>query len=140
MKINQLITRIDKGKNKMNIEIIDINNNIQKYNKKPSDDEITIIYKILEVYNAKKVFGGYFVENNKNKCKIIYEDKEYKLEQYFELKNNKNKDTLEIKLKGIKNVTDMRGMFTRCSTLLSVPDISNWNTSNVTNMSGMFND
>ena len=29
-------------------------------------------------------------------------------------------------------------MFSKCSSLLSLPDISNWNTNNVTNMSRMF--
>ena len=29
------------------------------------------------------------------------------------------------------NVTDMNGMFSRCSSLKSLPDISKWNTNNV---------
>ena len=29
-------------------------------------------------------------------------------------------------------------MFSECSSLTSLPDISKWNTNNVTNMSGMF--
>ena len=39
------------------------------------------------------------------------------------------------------NVTDMRNNFCHCSSLLSLlslPDISIWNTTNVTEMSGMF--
>ena len=36
------------------------------------------------------------------------------------------------------NVTDMSGMFYNCSSLLSLPDISKWNTNNVTDMSWMF--
>ena len=32
----------------------------------------------------------------------------------------------------------MRGMFDNCSSLLSLPDISKWNTSNVKYMSHMF--
>ena len=32
----------------------------------------------------------------------------------------------------------MRDMFCECSSLKSLPDISNWNTVNVTNMSDMF--
>ena len=31
-------------------------------------------------------------------------------------------------------------MFADCSSLESLPDISNWNTSNVTDMEGMFED
>ena len=33
---------------------------------------------------------------------------------------------------------DMRGMFSGCNSLISLPDISKWNTSNVNDMSGMF--
>ena len=32
----------------------------------------------------------------------------------------------------------MSGMFYQCSSLTSLPNISNWNTNNVTNMNGMF--
>ena len=37
------------------------------------------------------------------------------------------------------NVTDMSGMFTGCSLLISLPDISKWDTKNVKYMSCMFN-
>ena len=43
-----------------------------------------------------------------------------------------------IKLKGIKNITDMSYMFYECSKLSSLPDISKWNTSNVKDMSYIF--
>ena len=36
------------------------------------------------------------------------------------------------------NVTDISSMFSRCAKLISLPDISKWNTSNVTNMNGIF--
>lgn len=36
------------------------------------------------------------------------------------------------------NVTDMGGMFNGCYSLTTIGDLSNWNTSNVTNMSGLF--
>ena len=32
----------------------------------------------------------------------------------------------------------MRSMFNNCSSLTSLPDISNWNTTNVTNMNSIF--
>ena len=37
-----------------------------------------------------------------------------------------------------KNVTDMSDMFYNCTSLESLPDISKWDTQNVTNMSNMF--
>ena len=36
------------------------------------------------------------------------------------------------------NVTDMREMFSGCKSLSSLPEISKWNTKNVKNMSYMF--
>ena len=33
----------------------------------------------------------------------------------------------------------MSGIFSRCTSLISLPDLSNWNTSNVTSMICMFN-
>ena len=47
-------------------------------------------------------------------------------------------DKLKIKLKEIKTITDMSYMFCGCSSLISIPDISNWNTSKVENMSFLF--
>ena len=35
-------------------------------------------------------------------------------------------------------ITNMREMFSFCNSLISLPDISKWNTSNVYNMNGMF--
>ena len=32
--------------------------------------------------NIIKIFGRYFVKQNGNKCKIIYNDKKYKLKEY----------------------------------------------------------
>ena len=36
------------------------------------------------------------------------------------------------------NVTNMEGMFSNCSSLKSLPDISEWNTANGTNMNFIF--
>ena len=49
-----------------------------------------------------------------------------------------NQYELKIKLKGINYVTDMSCMFAGCSSLISLPDISKWDTSNVNDMNYMF--
>jgi hypothetical protein len=55
-------------------------------------DEITIIYKI-DKNDLIKIFDSHFVNNNKNNCKIIFEDKKYELQKYFNVKNyNKKKE------------------------------------------------
>ena len=152
-------------------KIIRCNNIIEKYNnilniyKKMNHDEINLIYNIKglkELY----LFGSNFVSKNKNNLKLIIDGKEQDIIYKYNIENNNNKDILEIKLKGITNVTYMNNMFQlcnslsplsdltkwntshvykmgylfcNCNSLLSLPDISNWNTSNVTYMSNIFN-
>ena len=82
-----------------------------------------------------KLFGEKFIENNKNNCKIIIDNKEQDLIEY--LKINKNEKILKIKLKEIKTITNMSYMLDGCNSVTSLPDISNWNTNNVTNMTCM---
>ena len=143
--INKAIKNIIKIYNKIiinnNINLINNENKIIKdqenNNNKDNNDIITIIYKIEKKVIEVRLFGQNFIKNNKDKCKYIYEDKEYELEENFKL-SNYDKDKLEIKLKGINNITDMSYMFSWCLSLSSLPDISKWNTSNVTNMSFMF--
>ena len=100
--------------------------------------EINIIYDISEnrMYDIweipfslwiKKeninIFGEKFIKNNRNNCKMIIDNKEYNIEEKFEITNNNN-DILNIKLKGIENIIDMSNMFNGCKNLLSLPDIS----------------
>ena len=104
------------------------------------NNEINIEYNI-ENENDIHIFGKKFVENNKDKCKIIFENKEYELNEYFKIKNytNNKLNKLEIKLKYFNNITDMNCIFHHCKSLSSLPDISKWNTNKITNMSDMFN-
>ena len=90
--------------------------------------------------NSIRIFGKKFIENNIQKCKIIYNDKIYELSEYFDDINlhYNNKDEFKFILKGINNITDMSYMFEGCKLLYSLPDISNIDTSNVTNMKYMF--
>ena len=90
-----------------------------------------------EVGDEISIFGSEFVKNNKNKCKMIIDNKKHKITEKYKIKNYNN-NKLNIKLKGINNVTDMSYMFNYCRSLSSLPDISNWNTNNVTNMSYIF--
>ena len=87
-----------------------------------------------------RIFGEIFVENNKDNCKIIYKGQEYEIEEFFKNidGNYNNKDLFNINLKINKNITDMSYMFDGCESLISLPDLSKWNTSNVVNMSGVF--
>ena len=99
--------------------------------------EINIIYNIIEDEGNINIFGSEFVKNNKNIYKMIIDDKEYEITEEYNAKS-KVINKLNIKLKGINNITNMNDMFNGCSRLLSLPDISKWNTINATNMSHMF--
>ena len=101
-------------------------------------DEINILYKIDK--EEIKLFGKKFVENNKNNCSIIIDGIEQELVEDYKFENfeKKGKDILEIKLKGISNITNLNYMFWECDSLISFPDISNLDTSKVTNMNHIF--
>ena len=99
---------------------------------------IIINYNISENESKIKLFGNKFVMNNKNNCHIIYEDNNYNLMEYLELKNIGKKQTLEIKLIGMNNIIDASYMFSGCKSLNSLPDITKWNANNVKNISFMF--
>jgi surface protein len=109
-----------------------------------NSDTITIKYKIVDIKDTKKIqlFGELFVETNKNICKIIVKGKVSDLTTYIDVeKDQLNDDILEIKLKGIKNITNMSHIFYAGYgdiPLFSLPDFSKWNTQNVINMSNMF--
>jgi len=100
--------------------------------------EINIIYQINKKNKEDiNIFGKKFVENNKNICRMIIDNKEYEICQKYNIKGY-NKNKLEIKLKGIDNINNISYMFDCCSSLSSLSDISKWNTINVKDMSFMF--
>ena len=65
---------------------------------------------------------------------MIIDSKEYEITDKYNIENYNN-NKLNIKF---NNVTDMSYMFSRCSSLSSLSDISKWNTKNFTNISGIF--
>ena len=82
---------INEIKNINNIKNINykIDNILNIYNKmnKININEITMIYNINNE-NKIKILGNTFIKNNKDKCKIIYENKEYDLIEEFNINNN----------------------------------------------------
>ena len=100
-------------------------------------NEIDLVYNIPNNKNKVQIFGSNFIKNNKDLCKIIYENKEYDLTEYFDCKNT-NDNLLKIKLKGINNVTILNSMFSFCSELSDLSDFSNWDTTFVLSMRELF--
>jgi len=85
--------------------------------------------------NKIKLFDKIFVENNKNNCILIINDKIKDLCEYYELKENKN---ITIKLIEKNEIRDMSYMFYECASLLSIVNFSKWKTNNINNASYMF--
>ena len=152
---NKLIGDKDEKKNEnefRNIRAIEIKENFQKdehFNKlNNSENEIIIRYKKNYYKNALKIFDSEFVKNNKKHCKIIIDNIEEDLVDtlqlnyiYYDMHNRElTNKYIEIKLKGIENVTDMSYMFYKCTNLLSVSNISDLDTSKVKKMSCLFYD
>ena len=100
-----------------------------------NNDEIVLKYVYKINCKIKMLFGKKFVKNNIDKCKIIFNGDEIELCCDLETIDN---NEIEIKLKGISNITDMSYMFAGCMLISSLTDISKWNTQNVTNMSHLF--
>ena len=99
--------------------------------------EINIMYKVDK--NEIRLFGNDFVQRYKNICKIIINGKEEELREFKTFSRfGKKIKQYEIKLHGIQNIDNLNHMFYSCESLLSLPDISKWNTSNITDMSYMF--
>ena len=67
----------------------------------------------------------------------MYENKEYELKEKMKIEN-RNNEKIEIKLKGIINITNMSYLFAECKNLIELPNIHLINTEFITNMSYMF--
>ena len=147
------ICKIDENENNNSENVKEI---INKKNNKDDlinedIDQIIIQYKIEDIEYSKniRIFGDNFVENNKDKCKIIIKGNEFELSTHINInKKQLNNKILELKLKGIQRIIDMSSMFKAIIRmhpyeyeyipLSSLPDISKWNTKNITDMSSIF--
>ena len=102
--------------------------------KEEASDEIEIIYNPKNS-NEKilKILGEIFVKNNLDKCKILYKEKQFELKENFN-DINKNYDInkiIKIKLIGVNNIINASFMFYKCASLISITDISKWDTSKI---------
>ncbi len=98
----------------INENLIDnkISNILLLYNMLFKNKDNIIKYEIKEGEDKVKIFGKKFIENNNDKCKIICNEKEYDLIEYFDVTNIKNgNNILEIELKINKALKDMSYMF-----------------------------
>ena len=82
-------------------------------------------------FNSKRtrIFGKEFVQNNKEKCKMIYKDIEKELKEYYQ--EFDNKDLIKFKLKFINNTINMSCMFKECENIESIKFEENNNEINI---------
>ena len=103
-------------------------------------NNMTIIYNIKENDSEIQLFGENFVNTNQDKCYLLIDGKQIKLCSKFNINKKIEKDTLEIKLIEISKIINMSYMFNKCSSLISILDISKWDTKKVHDMDSMFNE
>ena len=94
---------------------------------------------IIDIYiNDKKIDFNFFYEHTESKeikVKYIFKKKIANMELLF---CNTDLKSIDFSSFDSSNVTDVGGLFWRCYSLESI-NLSSFNTSNVTDMSGMFN-
>ena len=124
------LSKEDKIYDNNNVEAISYNlfNNFK--------NKMTIKYQINNEENIR-IFGTRFVKNNKGNCLLYINNEKKELTEILNI-NNKNGNELEIKLEEIKPINNMSYIFYECSSLIDLPDISNWISIKVNNMSNMF--
>jgi len=131
-------------KDKLNKEEIDEITIIYDYNKSEGikiDDDVRENFKkeLGETISREKLFGEIYVNNNKNKCRIIINGEEQEICSYLpNYHKYLDKGKLILKLIANKNITDMSYMFSGCLSLILLPNISKIYLNNVTNIKGMF--
>ena len=147
-KIMQITNNIDSNEVIIRYKILnDINNQMSDYpNSFISNNPMQAIGPMnmgmqnnpMQNMGMKEVsiFGKRFIDNDEKNCEFIYEGKKYNLKENIYVSNNI--DMIEIRLIGINNITNICGMFEKCSSLVSITGISKIKTSKITNMSSLF--
>ena len=125
----------------VNKNIIDKVNKEDKINKIPSSEnsnEINIIYKLNKEYEIQ-IFSNTFVNKYEYKCNLIIDNNKVDLCSRLKLnENQKKKETIQVKLINIQNITNMQSMFHGCCSLFSLPDLYKLDTKKIKDMSYMF--
>ena len=99
-------------------------------------NKMTIIFNNIDNQKYIRILGEPFFKKNKNNIKVIVNDIE--LSEVEQTINTGFKRELIIILLEINTITDLSFMFYQCSSLVALPDISNWNMTKVKKMSYMF--
>ena len=99
-------------------------------------NEFLLTYKINESDKKIRFIGHNFYEINNQNCKMIIDDKELNLLEFYE--DNKKNNYLNVTLLIKKDVLNFSYMFSDCSCLISFKCLSKLEINNITNTSYMF--
>ncbi len=104
------------------------------------NNKCIMIYSLINIKENKiRIFGEEFVRNNKDNCNIIINDDKKEICEYYEFNNNNDQEkTITVELFMNEKVTNINQLFYECDKLISLSDISYWNTSKINKMEYIF--
>jgi surface protein len=97
-------------------------------------NEIELLYK-NDKQGKLKIFSKEFIDNNKNKCNLLINNKKFNLLEYCTIKIKE--EFIQVKLIEKLKITDLSHMFENCP-LYSIYEKTIWNTNDAIDMSYMF--
>ena len=110
-------------------------------------NRFVMVYKQKSYYNTKiKIFGKKFVENNKDNCFLVINEKKFELTEYIDIPKKYEKKrfnhlcNIEVILyeNNEKRINDISYMFYEVESLFSLSDDSTFDVININNMSHTF--
>ena len=128
------IISLDYNKNKE--ESLNQNLDINYYKTYIKRNIGKMIYKNIKNKEIK-IFNEKFLSNNRNRTKIIVNNKQYELKENIENIDNQLK-FFNIKIKFLDHILRLNSMFSNCETLYSVHYFININTKNLKTIYGLF--
>ena len=138
INIEEVLTDLNQFNNNVNL-VNKFQNIMNLYHRMKYSNELTLKYKVNKADKKVKIFGEEFVRNNNNKCKINIEGEEFELKSeinvHKDFQNNKNE--MVVILKNINTITNMKNAF-KDTSLVSIPDLSKMDMTNVETMEGTF--
>ena len=108
-------------------------------NEKNTLNILNLAYKVNKNELVVRLFGGMFVDNNKDNFKLFINDKEVEFNDVYPTDQiDDETNILKVTLKEIKPVTDYSFLFFKCDSLLYFYNADKFNLSHVTNISHLF--
>ena len=123
--INQALKEKIKKNLKIQIDLFDIKN------------RMSMIYRNVGVEQRINLFGDEFAKKIKKQCVLVINDEIKDFFHHYIFDQKKNETSVKVELFGSDGINNMSSTFNNCSALFSL-DVSQWDISNVTDLSHMF--